>query len=239
MITSKINCIIPAGGAGRRFGNYDKPKPLIDICGLTMIERVIDNLYHPNINFTFCLLKEHEEKYKLSSLISSQMNCNFVYIEKITEGPAITASLAINYIDSGPLIIVNCDQIIEDLNWDKFLDFSMNYDGVIGTFDSDNLKNSFALTDENGNVIKIREKEKIGQHALNGLHFWRNGNFFLDSVSKMVQNQDKTNNEYFISNSYHYLIDEGKIIKTYKFNKHFPIGIPEDLENYKNYLKDV
>lgn len=238
-MTNKINVVVPAGGAGKRFGNYDKPKPLIDIHGLTMIERVIDNLYHPDFNFTFCLLKEHEEKHNLSSIISAQMNCNFVILPMLTEGPAITASLAKDYIDSGPLIIVNCDQIIEDLDWDKFLDFSMNYDGVIGTFDSDNLKNSFAATDENGNVIKIREKEKIGPHALNGLHFWRNGNLFLDSVTKMVQANDRTNSEFYISNAFRYLIDEGKIIKTYKFNRHFPIGIPEDLEAYKNYLKNV
>tara|TARA_Y100000310_G_scaffold175397_1_gene175448 strand:- start:154 stop:297 length:144 start_codon:yes stop_codon:yes gene_type:complete len=41
-----MNILIPMAGAGSRFQEqgYDLPKPLIDVCGKPMIERVIESL---------------------------------------------------------------------------------------------------------------------------------------------------------------------------------------------------
>ena len=52
-----INVVIPMAGAGSRFQEqgYELPKPLIDVCGKPMIERVINSLNNPllDINFIF------------------------------------------------------------------------------------------------------------------------------------------------------------------------------------------
>src|SRR3990167_4755885 len=237
MVENKINLVCLAAGAGARLSDSGKIKPLIDICGKSMLERVVLNIFNTGINFTFCFLKEHEDNYKLSKIVKKYIpDANFVIIPTITEGPAITASLASKYIDDNPLIVINCDQIIEGLNWKDFLVFCANYDGVAGTFDSDNLKNSFART-ENGLVVEIREKQKVGEHALNGVHFWKNGLDFLSSVKEMVEANDRYNNEFFIAPSYTHLIKKGAKIGVYKFDNHFPIGIKEDLEIYKRYLR--
>ena len=56
-----INVVIPMAGRGQRFveSGYDKPKPMIDVCGVPMIERVIDSLTlkHGECHFIFIALK--------------------------------------------------------------------------------------------------------------------------------------------------------------------------------------
>jgi len=69
----KINILIPMAGAGSRFveANYVLPKPLIDVKGKPMIERVIENL--PIIGrYIFIIQKEHDKKYKLSEFLKSK-----------------------------------------------------------------------------------------------------------------------------------------------------------------------
>ena len=43
---SKMNILIPMAGAGSRFrrAGYELPKPLIDVDGVPMIKRVVENI---------------------------------------------------------------------------------------------------------------------------------------------------------------------------------------------------
>ena len=58
-----MNILIPMAGAGSRFerAGYKLPKPLIDVCGKPMIERVIESLSSNKLdtNFIFVVQKEH------------------------------------------------------------------------------------------------------------------------------------------------------------------------------------
>ena len=59
-----MNILVPMAGAGSRFKEvgYRLPKPLIDVNGKPMVQRVVENL---NINgkYIFVVRKEHCEKY--------------------------------------------------------------------------------------------------------------------------------------------------------------------------------
>ena len=56
-----INIVIPMAGLGSRFVNagYDKPKPFIDVKGVPMIVRVLENLKYPNARYIIIARKEH------------------------------------------------------------------------------------------------------------------------------------------------------------------------------------
>ena len=69
MVENKINLVCLAAGAGARLSDSGKIKPLIDICGKSMLERVVLNIFNTGINFIFCFLKEHEDNYKLSEIV--------------------------------------------------------------------------------------------------------------------------------------------------------------------------
>ena len=234
-----MNVIIPMAGEGRRFSDvgYDKPKPLIDVLGKSMIQAVIDNLQLNSFegNRIFIIQKSHEKEFNLSAII--EMYCPkaiIVQIDGVTEGPACTALIAKKFIDKEPLIIVNCDQIIDDFSVRDLKEFARinGADGVLGAFISTSKKNSYMQLDPNGEVTDVKEKIVISNTATNGLHFWSNGLDFVLSAEKMIEQNERYNNEFYIAPTYNHLIKEGKKILPFFYNLHFPIGTPEDLKKY-------
>ena len=107
-----MNILIPMAGAGSRFKDvgYQLPKPLIDVNGKPMIQRVVENL-DINGKYIFVARQEHCEKYNIKALLKKiAPNCEIVTTNGLTEGQACSALLASEHIDSSePLLIVNSD----------------------------------------------------------------------------------------------------------------------------------
>lgn len=237
-IKNALNVLIPAAGLGKRF-NTNIPKPLLDVCGKPMLVRVIENFNQfENINFYVCILKDHEWHFNIKKIINKHLICNINYIEidKLQDGPAKTCYLSKQHINQEEsLIIVNCDQIIFDLNLKHFIEFAKKYnaDGLVGTYYSNSPKNSYISLNDDGSVKQIKEKEVISNYATNGLHFWTKSFDFYNSCDKMFDRNDTVLNEFYIGPSYNYMINSDKKVLQYFFNEHFPIGIPGDLEKFK------
>jgi CTP:phosphocholine cytidylyltransferase-like protein/predicted HAD superfamily phosphohydrolase YqeG len=160
-----LNVLIPMAGAGSRFeqAGYTFPKPLIDVKGKPMIQVVVENL-NIKANYIFIVQKSHREKYNLDTLLNLiTPDCKIVEVEGVTEGAAVTALMAKEYINNDqPLFFANSDQFVE---WDsnEFM-YKMNEtqaDGGIVTFRATHPKWSFAKIDENGLVTEVAEKNPI------------------------------------------------------------------------------
>ena len=134
-----INKVIPIAGEGSRFlkAGYKKPKPFIDVDGISMIERVLQNLTYPNARYILIGRKDHFEKEAVTvKKIEEDYNITFISIDKLTEGAACTILHARKYINNDvPLLIANSDQII-DINIAEFIDDcnKRKLDGSILTF---------------------------------------------------------------------------------------------------------
>ena len=228
-------------GLGSRF-NTTHPgqiKPLIDVNGVPMIHRVINNLnQEPNIKFTFITTKQIGNNKQLQNIFNScKINFELILVEQLTEGPACTCLLAKDIINNNaPLIIINCDQYIIDFNLKNIINFAKfnNADGVVGVFHSNSNKNSYIKLGEDLRIQEIKEKIVISNIATNGLHFWSNGKDFVTSAETMIQKDEKYSNEFYVAPSYNYMIRDGKKILPYYYNLHYPIGIPEDLKYFTN-----
>ncbi len=234
----RVNILIPLGGAGKRFSDagYKESKPFIDVDGKSMIKTVVDNLSHPEAHYIFIINEEYTSVYEFNKHISDLGIRNSVYsTSKLTDGPASTALLAVSEIDSEtPLIIINCDQVIVDFNLDnleKFVEVN-ECDGLLGCFISSSEKNSYVKLDEFGKVCDVKEKVVISNIATNGLHYWKTGSMFVSSAIRMIDSNDRYNNEFYVAPTYNYLIGDGKKILPFFYNLHFPIGTPEDLKTY-------
>src|SRR5689334_5912854 len=109
-----LSIVVPAAGRGSRFkqAGYEKPKPLVDVGGKPMLERVLENLT-PDCphRFTVVCLKEHYEEMK--SLHVDKL----LTIDEVTGGAAITARFGVGSNENlyGPVMIANSDQL---LTWD-------------------------------------------------------------------------------------------------------------------------
>jgi dTDP-glucose pyrophosphorylase len=234
-------------GLGTRFNKegFDLPKPLIDVNGKTLIEHSVESLGLDG-QYIFITRKYDNPNYNktLSAILKSVKPDSIeIMIDQHTSGSVETCLKSINYINNDTeLIITNCDQ---RLNWDskKFLNFIKNddLDGVVVTYNSKNPKNSFAKLDNDGNISELAEKNPISDHALVGLHYWKKGSDFVNSGDKLLKEFDINGRpECYISETYNFLIKNGKKIKIYeiKNNEYISLGTPYDLSVYESKIKE-
>ena len=233
--TNKVNVLIPMAGVGKRFtdAGYTLPKPLLPLGNKTMIEAVVENLSDPTFNFIFVINNEQIEQSAIQKILP---NITLIEVAGTPQGPAMSCMCASSLINNDDrLIITNCDQIIEDFSYNSlknFCDYN-KVDGVVGTFHSASPKNSYIKVNDDNEIIEIREKQVISSTATNGLHYWTHGKYFVESLGQMIGNRDTVNNEYYVAPSYNYMIKRGMTVKPFHYNMHFPIGTPQDYENYK------
>lgn len=242
-----INIVIPMAGLGSRFAlaGYNKPKPFIDVDGLPMIVRVIENLKIDDVRFILIARKEHLElENKLVEEIKKNYNAIFIGIDKLTEGTACSVLFARKYFNNdSPLLIANSDQLV-DMNIGEFVSdcAKRNLDGSILTFSDKELnpKWSFAKINSDSLVTEVQEKNPISSIATVGIYLFMNGANFYDAAIEMILNNDRTNNEFYTCPVYNYLIKNNARIGIFNINPTcmHGLGTPEDLSNYLNKLRD-
>ena len=233
-----MNVLIPMAGAGSRFAEqgYTFPKPLIEVGNKPMIQVVVDNL-NIDANYIFIVQKEHYEKYNLETVLNLvKPNCTIVQVEGITEGAACTTLLAKEYIDNeNPLIIANSDQFVE-WNSNEVL-YAFSTEGVGGgilTFESTHPKWSYALTDQNGWVTQVAEKQPISIHATVGIYYWARGCDYVSSALQMIEKNIRTNNEFYVCPVFNEFIQNGGKVRIKHINPEgmWGLGTPEDLTHF-------
>lgn len=232
-----MNILIPMAGLGSRFPNSKLPKPLIDVDGKAMIQKAVESM-GVNGNYIFITRSEHNRDFDLDKKIQELFpESKVISVDYLTEGPACTALLAKEYIDTDePLIIANCDQIM-DWDHETFNLFCKMYphDGFVVTYYANTIKNSYVKIDKYGFATEMKEKEIISNISTNGIHFWKKGSDFVQSVYDMIENNDRApNGEFYIAPSYNYLINKNKKIGIFHIPncQHWAVGTEEDLEEY-------
>lgn len=231
-----ITIVIPMAGKGSRFvaDGYKSPKPLINIHGETMIEKVVKNI---NIKgrYIFIVQEEHLSKSLIDQLNLIAPNCLILPINYITEGAACSVLLAEEYINNDtPLIIANSDQFVE---WhsDDFLAQARHLDACIVTFKSDDKKWSYAKVIDD-RVVAVREKEVISYDATAGIYYYKKGCDFVTYAKQMMAKNIRVNNEFYVCPVFNEFLH--KNIGVYECEKMWGLGTPDDLVYYsKHYLK--
>ena len=235
----KMNVLIPMAGAGSRFeqAGYTFPKPLIDVNGKPMIQRVVENL-NIDARHIFIVQKSHYEQYSLQhtlNLISP--NCKIVQVEGITEGAACTTLLAKEFINNNePLILANSDQYVEwDSNQFMYSCMADQIDGSILTFKSTHPKWSYAKVNDSGFVTEVAEKKPISDNATVGIYFWKRGKDYVNCAETMIKKNIRVNNEFYVCPVYNEALLIGGRIKTFHIDNMWGLGTPEDLDTFLKY----
>lgn len=241
-----LDIVIPMAGRGSRFANvgYKLPKPLIDVAGRPMIQRVIDNL-RPKMDhrFTFLVLADHLKEFelepKLRQWAGPETKC--IPVSTVTEGQACTVLLAEKNLSADrDMMIANADQYI-DASFSDFVSEARQdkLDGSILVFEDSDPKWSFAKIDAKGLVTEVAEKKPISNLATAGIYYFRNGVEFTKYAHAMIKKNLRVNNEFYVCPIYNELIADKKRVKTWKIEKSrmHGLGTPEDLNKYLAGLK--
>jgi dTDP-glucose pyrophosphorylase len=207
-----------------------------------MIQVVVENL-NIDANFIYVVQKKHYEEYNLQSVLNFiTPNCKIVQVDGLTEGAACTCLLAKEYIDNeNPLFIANSDQFIEWESGEFFHSMNAPYiDGGILTFEASHPKWSYVKLDDFGNVSEVKEKEVISNIATTGHYYFNKGGDFVTYAEKMINENLKVKNEFYVAPIYNLMIEDNYKIKIFNIKEMFGLGTPEDLNYFlDNYKKDI
>lgn len=199
-----------------------------------MIEEVSDNLT-PSGDHRKIFLHRTEHTEHMAPLVSG--SSTFVPVEEKTEGAACTVLLAEDLINNdNPLVIANSDQLVE-FDMDKFVDFGIRkgLDGLIMTFKSSHPKWSYAkITSKRRKVVEVAEKNPISHHATVGIYWFRKGSDFVWAAKRMIEQNIRTNGEFYVAPVFNQLIGIGQYISIYRVEnmQMHGLGTPEDYERY-------
>ena len=235
-----MKILIPMAGEGSRFAKegYQFPKPLIDVNGKPMIQRVVENLDF-DAEYIFLVRKKHLDTYSgLENTLKQITNgkSKIVIVDKLTEGAACTCLLAKEFINNDDeLLIANSDQIIEYEKQNfEYMKNLTNVDGIVFSFTAVHPKWSFAKINSRGFITEIAEKNPISNIATCGIYWYRKGSAFINYSEEMIKKNIRVNNEFYVCPVYNELIQDGKVIYNYNIPSEnmWGLGTPEDLNYY-------
>ena len=201
---------------------YFFPKPLIEVASKAMIELVVNRLKQqfPNAEFIFVVDKHDCIKFSLdkSLLLLAGEGSHVVEKENETSGALCSCLLAVDKIDQDkPLLISNSDQIIEDDLGSIIEQFSSETcSGGIVTFDSVHPRWSYAVEDENKNIIQTYEKKVASRRAIAGIYYFSKASEFVAAAKQVILSDAHVENKYYLSSSINEIILKGGIILHHK-----------------------
>ena len=238
LLSKPINVVIPMAGAGSRFAvaGYEVPKPFIEFNGQMMIEHVLASFKRINAIFTLIMQEKFlfEQKNQIEKL-QEKYKLAIVTVPKLTMGAAITALAAHKAINPKfDIIFADSDNIFSDVDVLKFVSASKSRDlqGALLTFKSVNPCYSYAKVDDEGLLIKTKEKEVISDHAICGMYYFKELDDFKDAVIDLIVESDTQKGEFYMSNVYNHLKKLTEKIGIYDIAHFDCVGTPEQLQEY-------
>lgn len=227
-----LRVIIPMAGSGRRFAEagYDLPKPMIDVCGKPMIERVMESLT-PSSGAEFV---------RLSRDVVGE-----------TEGAVDTLLRCTDLRSDEPVLVANCDQWIAPGIIDDFLSqvprkhagvsLSTRADASVMTFNSTNPHHSYVTASPHlGVVSSIAEKRVISDEAVLGVYWFRSGDLLADYAEKAMASGERLNGECYISTIIALMVADGLTVTAFEVDVHDKamLGTPEELAIFEAKVAD-
>lgn len=202
-----MNIVMPMAGLGRRM-NSTTPKHLITIQNqplfLLALTSFCPHIWNLEVNIIFVVQEQH---LAATQQHIQHRNVQWVTVNGVTTGPAATVLAARHLIDTEhPLFTLNCDQVF---HWDatQRLHQMQQHPAGVFVFPSQDPKCSYVQI-QDGCAVKFAEKQVISPWALNGVHYWGEGRWFVRSCDMMMQQDVRVNNEHYISMTYNHLVDD-------------------------------
>jgi UDP-N-acetylglucosamine diphosphorylase / glucose-1-phosphate thymidylyltransferase / UDP-N-acetylgalactosamine diphosphorylase / glucosamine-1-phosphate N-acetyltransferase / galactosamine-1-phosphate N-acetyltransferase len=234
-----MNIVVPMSGRGSRFSeaNYRKSKPFIQVrSGVPMIREVLNSLNLMG-RYIFVVRQEQidENPADFEELLSNYPDHKVIALTEMTEGACCSVLKAEEYINHhDPLVICNADQV---QTYNPFLVAlemgERKADACILTFESNQDKWSFAKLDDRDWVSEVKEKEVISNNATCGVYFYRFGCDFVSAAKKMIRDNYRVKNEFFVSPVFNYMIGRNQKVMTYEVDQFWGLGDPNSLESYQ------
>ena len=196
------------------------------------------------MKYSFIVRQEHIDNYKIDQQIKAILpNANIFSVLKTTRGAVETCLMAESVIseaidDDDAVVVMDCDLEFRSEAYingiRQILEKPMEKvdGGMLVSFESNLPKYSYAEIDKDNRVIRTAEKEVISNHALCGAYFFSTGKGFLNAAHRLINEQNFSKPEFYVSLLYNYLLQNGETVLLAKIEQYFSYGTPEELKQH-------
>ena len=228
-----MNLIIPMAGRGTRLRpqTLSTPKPLIEIAGATIIQRIVDLVVKEStikINHVgFILEKEDVEIEAMLQKLAKKNNlAHKVFYQGLPKGTAHAIYSAKSLL-SGPILIVFADTIFETK-----LNLSADSDGCIFVKEvEDPRAYGVVKTNSQGYITDFIEKptQPVSNLAIVGIYFFKNGQKLLNEIKLILDSKTIEKGEFQLTTALENLKNKNLKFTPHIINKWLDFGTPETL----------
>ena len=247
-----MNILIPMAGAGSRFteAGYKVSKPAIPTydkrTGKKMPMVVCATLDLPEIkedgsNVIYVDRDFHKANGTEAAILECFPRAKFITVDHLTEGQACTCMLAKENINNDePLLIAGCDNGME-IDTEKFAKYVAESDVLVFTYRHNEAvmanPNAYGwmIVDKHENIIGTSIKKAISDnpmedHAVVATFWFKKGSIFVEATEKMLAENDRINNEFYVDQVVKHILDLGYRAKVFEIDRYIGWGTPSDYE---------
>lgn len=238
--------LIPMAGDGVRFKNegYRTPKPLLPVLGKPMVVQAAASL-PPASHYIFVCRYFHLEQYGIDKELQKYYpNSSIIAVDKLTEGQASTCLLARDQIDNAQALCIGASDNGMIYDRARFDAEAADADALIFTF-----RNNVAVkpkpqaygwvaVDDNNVAQKVSVKVPISEnpmrdHAVVGAFWFAKGSIFVECAGKMMAENRRINNEFYVDECMNVVIEQGYRVKVFEIDYYVGWGTPNDLRTFE------
>ena len=254
-----LQIIIPMTGYGSRFvaAGYKRLKPFIMVGGRPVLDWIVNGIFPGEDNIIFVCRREHLNSisYVENELKKIALNCRIFAIDNWEKrGPVFDVLRASDIIDDEEPSIINYCDFYMTWDWKKMKSrlIERGCDGAVPCYTGFHphlvpKKNLYAscLTDENDDLIEIREKysfeeDKTKAKHSPGTYYFKTGALLKKYCQKLVDSGENINGEYYASMPYNFMVrDNLKVWVPIDIDYFCQWGTPEDMEECLYWIKCV
>lgn len=231
-----MNIIVPMMGNGKRFKDvgYTSSKPLIRAYGKEILLWLLDSIDCKKNNVVVVCRSDIEHE-RLSERIRSKYHdsVSVVMLDNDTLGAAHTVGIALQsglFNLEDPVIVCDSDTFYDKGHSEDLSDVG----NCIFYFEDRGTTPIYSyLQVTEGSVVKIVEKEKISDFASVGTYCFESGRAALEHIQKIMDLEQTSKGEYYISSVFQSMIDSGINVRAKKVRSHTCLGTPAQLQGFE------
>ena len=225
-----MQAILPLAGKGTRLRphTHSRPKPLLRVGNRTVLDHVLDLLEQAGVDEIIGIMGHLSNRIE-EHLHAEHPDLGFIPVEQTRQlGTADAIRLAEPHVD-GPVLIVFVDTLFRaDLD---LIQQRPDVDGIVWAKEVEDYQRFGVIVhDDRGFMREIIEKpsEPVSRLANIGLYYVRNVDLLFEAIENVMQQPPKLG-EYFLTDAFQYMIDQGAGLLTAEVAEWWDCGKPETL----------
>lgn len=225
-----MQAIIPLAGKGTRVRphTHSRPKPLLRVGNRPVLSYVVDQLVESGVTELICITGHLADQIE-SYLAREYPGLEKRYVEQVEQRGTADAIRLARPLIRGPVLIVFVDTIFDaDLS---LIESRPEDDGIIWAKEVEDYQRfGVIVTDDDGYMSRIVEKptEPISRLANIGLYYIRDHELMFEGIAEVMAREPLLG-EYFLTDAFQYMIDQGSRIFTAEVEGWWDCGKVETL----------